>query len=113
MGTWVKRIALVGGSLLLLAGSPVRGQESFEPGADAKKPDDMAALAEKINNPVSELWLLAMQNGLAWFDGEITDKKRLVNLTLVQPVLSMQLTEKWRMICPAHNSHRQLSLQWL
>jgi hypothetical protein len=98
MGTWAKRMALMCGLLLLLAGSPAWGQESAKPDADPEKPADMTSLADRIINPVSDLWLLSMQNGLAWYDGEITDKKRLVNLTLIQPVLSMQLTENWRMI---------------
>ena len=98
MGTWAKRIVLMCGFLLLLAGPPAWGQESAKPDADPEKPEDMTSLADRIINPVSDLWLLSMQNGMAWYDGEITDKKRLVNLTLVQPVLSMQLTENWRMI---------------
>ena len=98
MGTWTKRIVLMCGFLLLLAGSPAWGQESAKPDAVPEKPEDMTSLADRIINPVSDLWLLSMQNGMAWYDGEITDKKRLVNLTLVQPVLSMQLTENWRMI---------------
>jgi len=98
MATWAKRMALMCGFLLLLAGSPAWGQESAKPDAVPEKPEDMTSLADRIINPVSDLWLLSMQNGMAWYDGEITDKKRLVNLTLVQPVLSMQLTENWRMI---------------
>jgi hypothetical protein len=59
MGTWAKRIVLMCGFLLLLAGPPAWGEESSEPDANPKKPEDMAALADKINNPVSELWLIA------------------------------------------------------
>jgi hypothetical protein len=101
MSTWVSRLALVCGFLLLLAGSPVWGQESSEsgePGAEPKKQDDMATLAEKMNNPLSDLWLLFMQNDVVWYDGNITDVDRVANVTLLQPVLSMALTEKWRMI---------------
>ena len=54
------------GFLLLLAGPPAWGQESAKPEADPEKPEDMTALADRINNPVSDLWLLSMQNGLAW-----------------------------------------------
>ena len=91
MGTWAKRIVFMCGFLLLLAGPPAWGQESAKPDADPEKPENMTSLADRIINPVSDLWLLFIQNGMAWYDGEITDKKRLVNLTLVQPVLSMQL----------------------
>jgi hypothetical protein len=101
VNNWISRVALVGGLLLLLAGPPVWGQESSEsgePAAEPQKQSDMAALAEKMNNPLSDLWLLFMQNDLSWYDGEISDVTRVVNVTLLQPVLSMALTEKWRMI---------------
>jgi hypothetical protein len=33
-----------------------------------------------------------MQSEFQWYDGQITDKQRLVNKTLVQPVMPMTLT---------------------
>lgn len=39
-----------------------------------------------------------MQSEFQWYDGQITDKKRLVNITLIQPVMPLALTENWRMI---------------
>jgi hypothetical protein len=55
-------------------------------------------VAERIMNPLSDLWVLNMQSEFQWYDGLITDKKRLVNITLLQPVMPMTLTETWRMI---------------
>ncbi len=89
---------LVCNLLMYFPAPPVWGQESSEPGADPKKQEDMAALADKINNPLSELWLLFTQSDFQWWDGKITDKKRLVNISLLQPVMPMALTENWRMI---------------
>ena len=89
---------LVGNLLLYFPAPPAWGQESSEPGADPKKQEDMAALADKINNPLSELWLLFTQSDFQWWDGKITDKKRLVNISLLQPVMPMALTDNWRMI---------------
>jgi hypothetical protein len=94
----VIRILLVCNLLLYFTPPPVWGQNSPEPPPDSKKLQEGGDVAEKINNPVSDLWLLSVQNGLTWYNGEITDKNRLLNLTLLQPVLSMQFTEKWRII---------------
>ena len=73
---------LVCNLLMYFPAPPAWGQESSEPGTDPKKQEDMAALADKINNPLSELWLLFTQSDFQWWDGKITDKKRLVNISL-------------------------------
>jgi hypothetical protein len=39
-----------------------------------------------------------MQSELQWYDGQITDKTRIVNITLIQPVMPLALTENERMI---------------
>jgi hypothetical protein len=39
-----------------------------------------------------------MQSDFQWWDGKITDKKRLVHITLIQPLIPVALTENWRMI---------------
>lgn len=98
MGARVVRLVLISGFLLLSFGPPVWGQESAGPNQEANNQEDMAAIAEKINNPLSNLWLLFTQSDFTWWDGTITDKKRLVNVTLFQPVMPMALTENWRMI---------------
>jgi len=53
-------------------------------------------------NPLGELWLLFSQNDTAWWDGDLLDvlgeDKKVMNTTLIQPVLPMQLTENVKMI---------------
>ncbi len=53
-------------------------------------------IAEMINNPLGYLWLLNVQNTTTWFSGALVDKAKQLgsaqNSTLIQPVLSMQLT---------------------
>jgi hypothetical protein len=57
---------------------------------------------EMINNPLGELWILFAQNDTVWYDGDILDRlgedKKVMNTTLIQPVLPMQLTENWKAI---------------
>jgi hypothetical protein len=72
--------------------------------ADAGKEemDDDAKIAEAMLNPLSYLWLAFMQNDTYWYDGSILDSlgedSKVQNTTLLMPVLSIQLTEKWKTI---------------
>jgi hypothetical protein len=53
-------------------------------------------IAEMINNPLGYLWLLNVQSTATWFSGKLVDRAeplgRAQSSTLIQPVLSMQLT---------------------
>lgn len=57
-------------------------------------------IAEMINNPLGSLWLLNVQTTTTWFSGALVDRVeplgRGQNSTLIQPVLSMQLTPNIR-----------------
>lgn len=69
--------------------------------AEEKEPTE-AEIAEAINNPLSSLWLLFMQNDTKWYSGDLLDALNeddlVMNTTLVQPVMPMQITEDWKMI---------------
>jgi hypothetical protein len=64
--------------------------------------DEDAQIAEAMLNPLSYLWLAFMQNDTTWYDGDLMDQlnedSKVQNTTLIMPVLSMQLTEKWKTI---------------
>lgn len=57
-------------------------------------------IAEMINNPLGYLWLLNVQSTTTWFSGALVDRARPLgsgqSSTLIQPVLSMQLTPNIR-----------------
>lgn len=59
-------------------------------------------IAEALANPLSYLWLMFTQNDTKWYDGDLLDElnedTKVMNTTLIQPVLSLQMTEKWKMI---------------
>ncbi len=59
-------------------------------------------IAEALANPLSYLWLMFTQNDTIWYDGDIADKlgedARVQNTYLIQPVLSIQLTQNWKTI---------------
>jgi len=80
------------------------------PGSGGKAPsaekageaDEAAKIAEALANPLSYLWLMFTQNDTTWYDGDILDRlgedTKVMNTTLIMPVLSIQLTEKWKTI---------------
>ena len=57
-------------------------------------------IAEMINNPLGYLWLLNVQSTVTWFSGALVDRATPLghgqSSTLIQPVLSMQLTPNIR-----------------
>ena len=54
--------------------------------------------AKKTNNPVSDLWMLFIQNDFSIYDGDLTDGKRVLNSFKFQPVMPLLLTEDIRLI---------------
>ncbi len=67
-----------------------------------KKQPTEAEIAEAINNPLSSLWLLFGQNDVKWYSGDALDllneNSKVMNTTLLEPVMPMQITEDWKMI---------------
>jgi len=59
-------------------------------------------IAEAINNPLSYLYLLWIQNDTMWFSGDVLDDldedDKVMNMTLIQPIMPFQLTEDWKVI---------------
>lgn len=71
-------------------------------GSAADEAREMAFIAEAINNPLSFLWLGFIQHDMAWYDGNLLDDlgedAKLETTTLIEPVMSFQLTEEWKAI---------------
>ena len=59
-------------------------------------------IAELMANPFSYLWFAMVQNDTYWWDGDLLDitneDRKVMNTTVLQPVMAMQLTEEWKMI---------------
>jgi hypothetical protein len=90
--------------------APARGDSRIvaQAGAMATEPAEKATsppapggytpeqIAEMINNPLGYLWLLNVQSTTTWFSGALVDRAKPLgsgqSSTLIQPVLSMQLT---------------------
>ncbi len=76
-------------------------QQGASQGMSAEEAEQ-AAIAEALANPLSYLWLMFMQNDTLGYTGNILDtlgEDDVINNTLlIQPVLSIQLTEKWKTV---------------
>ena len=63
---------------------------------------DLDAIGEAMANPLSYLWLMFTQNDTIWNEGDILDDldkdAKAQNTFLINPVLSVQLTEQWKTI---------------
>ena len=59
----------------------------------------MAELAQKSNNPLSDVWLLLSQNDTTLFEGDLVDDTKVFNSFKFQPVMPVPLFEqKWNLI---------------
>jgi hypothetical protein len=91
-------VAFFVASLLAIAiVSPTFAQEATMTEAEKKE-----MIGNALANPLSFLWLLFLQNDTYRYDGDILEAlgedSQRQNITIVQPVLSMQITEKWKTI---------------
>jgi len=60
---------------------------STKEAANPSEPD-LAKLAQKANNPISDAWLLITQNDTTLIEGDSVDGTKVANVTKFQPVLS-------------------------
>lgn len=88
--------AFAQGALVAVAASEKVAEEDADTAMTAE------AAAELLANPFSELWFGVIQNDTYWWDGELNDvlgeDSKVMNTTMLQPVMSMQWSEDWRLI---------------
>jgi hypothetical protein len=87
-------------SLLASTGGAVAAKDVI---AEEKKEEMTAAqVGELMANPFSYLWFGMIQNDTYLWNGDLLDSlnedSKVMNTTLIQPVMSMQITEEWKMI---------------
>lgn len=82
-------------------GSDLAQATPAEPTAAEPAPagDDLGALAQKTNNPISDAWLLITQNDYTQLGGEAVDGYEVLNVTKFQPVLSAPMFDNsWNFV---------------
>ena len=52
---------------------------------------DMKLLAQKANNPLSDVWLLILQNDTTLYKGDLLEGTKTVNSTKLQPVMPVPI----------------------
>jgi len=58
-----------------------------------------AEIAKMINNPLSYLWMLAMQNDTVFMDGNVPGADKItVNCFTIMPIMPMQLTDNLKLV---------------
>jgi hypothetical protein len=99
------RIVVLVLSLLMALTAAAEEEAPAVPSASSKVAADKAemdAIAEAMANPLSFLWLAFMQNDTIWPEGDLLDTQNEnadpQNVFMLNPVLSVQLTEKWKTI---------------
>ena len=60
--------------------------------------NDMAKLADKMNNPVGDLWLLWTQNDTMLINGDLLAESRVLNVTSFQPVIPIPINKDWNLV---------------
>ena len=94
-------------SLTLFTGASVAGDTADQipnlgTGKDAPKTAHhemtLEEMSAKLDNPLSDLWLLWMQNDRMQFNGDISSKDRTVNVTYFEPVISIPLSDSWNLV---------------
>jgi hypothetical protein len=72
------------------------------PESDGSDAAEQAKIAQALANPLSQLWMVFIQHDMTWYDGDLADDlnedSKLMHTTMIQPVLSFQLTETWKTI---------------
>lgn len=97
-------LQLKGAMVLAQAESTTAAPSASESGGEKtlSEAEEQAAIAEALANPLSYLWLMFTQNDTTWYDGDIMDQlgedAKIQNTTMLQPVMSFQLTDKWKSI---------------
>jgi hypothetical protein len=60
--------------------------------------DELAEISRKLDNPLSDLWMIFLQNDMSRYRGFPADGSQWVNSTVIQPVMPLSLTEDWNLI---------------
>ncbi|NPA29930.1 MAG: hypothetical protein GXO33_07095 [Epsilonproteobacteria bacterium] len=87
---WKKVAAFMAVAGVLAFGTPMTASDDVP---------SQEEIAEMINNPLSYLWMMAMQDDFVQMDGDVDGADKLKsNRFTVMPVMPMQLTEEYKLV---------------
>ncbi len=94
-------------SLALMPGNSVAvggAAQASSPGTGEDKPKSshhemsLEEMSKKLDNPLSDLWMLWMQNDYFQYNGDISSEDRTLNVSYFEPVISIPISEKWNLV---------------
>ena len=77
------------------ASSPGTGEDTPKPAHHEMSLEEMS---KKLDNPLSDLWMLWMQNDYYQYNGDISSDDRTLNVSYFEPVISIPISEKWNLV---------------
>ncbi len=88
------------GGQIIVTAQNAAGSSATSPAEGGAEPDlGLAAMAQKANNPLSDVWLLLTQNDTTLIGGDLVDDHQVVNNLKLQPVMPVPVfDQQWNLI---------------
>jgi hypothetical protein len=103
LARWLSRslvAAVVFSVPLTHAELPALGDKAADPGASGKPDHEMTLeeISAKLDNPLSDLWMIWMQNDRMRYNGDLSSRNRTIDVKYFEPVISIPLADKWSLV---------------
>jgi hypothetical protein len=79
---------------------PALGDKAADEGSSGKPRHEMTLeeISAKLDNPLSDLWMLWLQNDRMQYNGDLSRKDRTIDVKYFEPVISIPLADKWNLV---------------
>jgi hypothetical protein len=79
---------------------PALGDKAADKGSSDKSHRKMTLeeISAKLDNPVSDLWMLWLQNDRMRYNGDLSRRNRTIDVKYFEPVLSIPVADKWNLV---------------
>ena len=72
----------------------------LDSGSSDKPPHEvsLAEISVKLNNLLSDLWIIWMQNDRMKYNGDVSSRDRTINVKYFEPVISIPMGDTWNLV---------------
>ena len=100
---WLCRLLLasmVFSARLVWAELPALDAASADSGSSDKPPHEvsLAEISVKLNNLLSDLWIIWMQNDRMKYNGDVSSRDRTIDVKYFEPVISIPMGDTWNLV---------------
>jgi hypothetical protein len=100
---WLCRLVLVSmvfSARLAVAELPALDAASADSGSSDKPTHEMslAEISAKLNNPLSDLWMIWLQNDRMKYNGDLSSRDRTIDVKYFEPVISIPMGDTWNLV---------------